>query len=120
MATRKAFLGASGERIIAVADGDYFTDNMSLDWSKAEQSSIQFFSDAEGLNQVTPTGGTVKVTGSPDEVTYFTLNNGDFGATDSYLETRVRPNGANAMVKAKLTLSGVTGAAYFKASMWRS
>lgn len=120
MAIFRPFKSSGGDMIIPVADGDFYTDQMSKDWSKAEQSSIQFFSDAEGQNQVTPSGGTITVTGTPDEINYFTIPEGVFNASESYLETRARPNASNAMVKAKLTLSGVTGAAYFKALMWRA
>lgn len=120
MAKREYFKTADGSSLIPVADGDFYTDLMSASYEKAIQSSIEFYSDAAGTVKVTPTAGTVTVTGTPNDSSYYSIEDGTFDAADAYLISRVKPNAIGCMTKAKITLSGVTGAAYVKAFMWRS
>jgi hypothetical protein len=119
MSERYYYKNPSGGVIIPVADGDFFTDLMGADYRLFEQSSIEFYSDAEGTLKVTPTAGTVTVSGSPDDSSYFTIDNGTFNAADAYLASRTRPNAQLLMIKSKLSLAGVAGANYFKAFTWR-
>lgn len=115
-----AFVGQDGSAVCQTADGEYITIDMNQgNHREAELSQIRFFSDVECQNQVTPTAGTIQVVGSPDGFVWFTIENGSFNAADAYNPDRVRPYAQGDMLKAKLILSGVTGAAYFKASMWR-
>lgn len=120
MAKREYFKTVGGSSLIPVADGDFYTDLMSADYSQAEQQDITFYSDAEGKIPVTATAGTVTVTGTSDDFCYRTINQGVFDAADACLASRARPNAIGCMVRAKLSLSGVTGATYFSAVIWRA
>lgn len=116
-----AFVSQAGGSACPTANGEYLTIDMNQgNHREAELSQIRFFSDAECQNQVTPTSGTVQVVGSPDGFVWFTIENGEFAASAAYDSARVRPYAQGDMLKAKLILNGVTGAAYFKASMWRA
>lgn len=116
-----SFVSQDGSAVCQVADGEYITIDMNQgNHREAEFSQIRFFSDVECQNQVTPTAGTIQVVGSPDSFVWFTIDNGEFAAADVYEPTRTRPYAQGDMLKAKLILNGVTGAAYFKASMWRA
>ena len=101
----------------AVANGDYLTEDMDAGFSQCELSSIRFFNSA-GL-QVTPSGGTVNFTGTPDMVNYRDIDYGSFLAADAYSVSRTPPYAQGLMVRGKLTLSGVTGADTFTAIVWR-
>lgn len=116
-----AFVGQDGSAVCPTTDGEYITIDMNQgNHREAELSQIRFFSDVECQNQVTPTAGTIQVVGSPDGFVWFTIDNGEFAASAVYDSARVRPYAQGDMLKAKLIMNGVTGAAYFKASMWRA
>lgn len=116
-----AFVNSTGGAACPVEDGEFITIDMTQGPNReAELSKIRFFSDEACTSQVTPTGGTIQVVGSPDGFIWFTIENGEFAASDAYEPSRVRPYAQGDMQKAKLILTGVTGAAYFKASMWRA
>lgn len=116
-----AFVDANGSAICKVVDGDFFTiDMVQGPNNEAELTSIRFFSDSLGNNQVTPSGGTVKVMGSPDGSTWMDLDFGLFSASMAYSQSRVMPHAIGDMKIARITLSGITGATHFSASMWRS
>lgn len=102
-----------------VTDGDHLSELMSANFSKAELSSIIFFSD-EYNTIATPTGGEVKFLMSPDDTHFRTTDQGTFQASDSYSEDRTPPNGANLAIRAKVNFSGVTGVTHFLAVIWRS
>ena len=102
----------------AVTDGDFtLQEEMSLGYEKA-YFSCKFFSDAAFTTQVTPSAGTVTLTASPDGVNYITVDDGGVipaaTATTTSLATALGP-----MIKAKATLAGVTGAAYFMVTINR-
>lgn len=101
-----------------VANGDYFTDEMDAGFKACELSSIRFF-DAGGA-QVTPSAGTVAFTGTADGVNYRDIQDGSFNAADAYQASRTPPYAEGLMIKAKVTLTGITGAASFVAVVWRS
>ena len=111
--TRRYYI--SGE----VADGDYLSELMSAGYSKAELSSILFYSD-EFKTVATPSGGEVILTLSPDQQTFRTVDNGTFAAVEAYSPERKPPNAANLAVQAKLSMSGVTGVTHFTATLWRA
>ena len=100
-----------------VADGDYLTGDMDAGFSQCELSSIRFF-NALG-QQVTPGGGTVKFSGTPDMVNYRDVDGGSFLAANAYSVSRTPPYAQGLMVKGKINLAGVTGAVTFKAVVWR-
>ena len=100
-----------------VADGDYLTTYMDADFSQCELSSIRFF-DADGV-QVTPSAGSVTFSGTPDGVNYRDITDGTFNAADSYAFGRTPPYAEGLMIKAKVALTGITGAESFHAIVWR-
>lgn len=102
-----------------VTDGDHLSELMSAGFSKAELSSILFFSD-EYKTVVTPTGGDIVFTMTSDDTKYRTTDSGSFSAINSYEEERTPPNGANLAIRAKVNLSGITGATHFLAIIWRA
>ena len=102
----------------AVADGAFtLQEDMPLGYEKA-YFSCKFFSDAAFTIPATPSAGTVTLTGSPDGVNFITVDDGGVitaaTATTVSLATAIGP-----MIKAKATLSGVTGAAYFMVTINR-
>lgn len=111
--------GGNGTTVIPVADGDFLTPPMSQDYDKI-LVHVRFFSDANRENEVDPTGGTITVTATPDGVNYESLDSGTYEALDNRLDSRIRPNGANKpAIRAKITLTGVTGANYMTAEAFR-
>lgn len=103
----------------AVADADYITGNLMSALSDCELSYITFYSDADLTTQVTPSAGVVDVTLSPDGVTYRTLTDGSFLATDAYEADRTSPVGYGLSTHGKITLTGVVGASHFKACFYK-
>lgn len=106
----------------AVADGEYYSESMSADFSRMQLSSILFY-DANGAI-VTPTDGIYAISGSPDSVNYLNISNSigeiTFNAADAYHADIDRPCALDLMVSAKLTLMGITGAEKFKVTIWRA
>jgi len=100
----------------AVADGEYTSQAMSIDYSDFQMPLIVFY-DAQGA-QVTPSGGSVNVTVSPDGVNFFSVDGGVFDAVDAYNEERVAPFYSGLAIYFKVSLDGVTGAESFKATAW--
>lgn len=100
-------------------DGSYLSDVMPVEYKEA-WFDIRFFSDAAMTAQVTPSAGTVTITGSPDGANYFNLASGGvIAATDVYLASRDFATAAGPLQYAKVTLAGITGAAYFKCTVTR-
>lgn len=100
-----------------VSNGEYVSEEMGAALSECELSSIRFF-DAAG-RQVTPSAGTVTFAGSPDGQNWRNIVDGSFAAADAYSPTRAVPYAEGLMVRAKVTLAGVTGAQRFVATVWR-
>lgn len=101
----------------STANGDYLCGMMGAELYQCELSSIQFF-DQNGA-QVTPSAGAVVFTGTPDGLNWRNIHGGSFLAADAYKPDRVPPYAEGLMVYAKITLSGVTGASTFSATLWR-
>lgn len=117
--SRVSFTGSTpNEYVIPVADGDFFTDEMSSNYGSCD-FFIRFYSDA-GTTPVTPSGGTIAFTASPDEpdsgsFRYRTVQSGLFSATLVDDPDRVIPVALGTVTSAKLNLSGITGATHFRA-----
>lgn len=101
-----------------VTDASTVSAGMLGGFSECELASIRFYNEAGAL--VTPTAGTVKFEGSPDGETWRDVADGTFLAADAYKADRVAPYALGLMLKARLTLTGVTGASTFKAVVWRN
>ena len=121
MARPYDFVDGNGDSIIPVADGDFFINEMD----GAEETGhfyIEFFDDAQATIPVTPTGGTITPRGAPMGNLFLlssaesVLNASEINAGNSVYTPPVF-NGR--MVRAKLTLSGVGSANFFRAIMWR-
>lgn len=102
-----------------VADGQFFSDDMSASYENAELSYILFYSDAF-QNVVVPTSGTVTYEQTSDGAHYREMPDGSFDAANTYDPSRTPPNGLGLAIKGRITLSGVTGATHFTACIWRS
>lgn len=98
-------------------NGSYDSQIMDTAFERAYLGSIRFF-DVDG-KQVTPSGGTVAFTMSPDGINFQAVPNGSFRAQDAYLSARDMPASAGPARKARITLTGVTGAVSFYASIAR-
>jgi hypothetical protein len=103
----------------AVANGDFFTEEMSADFTDSELSYIIFYSD-QFQTVVTPTAGTITYTQSADGIHYREMSDGTFDATTSYDAARTPPSGTGLAAKGKVSMTGVTGATHFTACVWRS
>ena len=86
------------------------------------QFFIEFFSDAAGLVPVTPTAGTIVSEMSPSGTTWFSSEAGDIAATDVVVGSASYdiPTFYGQALYGRVTLSGITGAAYFRAWFWRA
>jgi len=120
MAQTYDFKNAQNGSVIPVADGDFFTELMRQD-HVIGHFYVEFFSDAAGNVPVSPTAGTLKVNCSPMGRNYIangevTINAIDCGSPNSNYDPIVFEGEA---VKARVTLSGIAGAAYMRAHMWR-
>lgn len=101
----------------SAADGDYLSANMSGDDSTFELSSIVFYDGAGEV--VTPTAGTLTVTGTPNGIVYRTMDHGTVDATLVYDESLRMPVAFGLMTQFKVTLSGIVGADSFSVIAWR-
>jgi hypothetical protein len=102
-----------------VADGDFLSEDMSGSYDNTQLAYIIFYSD-EFRTQVTPTGGNISFTLSPDGINFKTVEQGDFSAADTYKPERLQPSAYGLAVKGKVNFQGVTGATHFTACVWRS
>lgn len=109
----------SGASVILPTNaGPFFTDQMSGDHALLA-CYVEFFSDAAGTIPVTPTAGTVTISGSPMGNNYLTL--GTITATAAATtESTYTPVLYNGLVQiGRVVFAGVTGAAYAKVTFWR-
>lgn len=109
---------SSASVILPTGAGPYYTDPMSGDHALFA-CYVEFFSDAAGTTPVTPTAGTVTISGSPMGNNYLTL--GTITATAAATtESTYTPVLYNGMVRlGRVSFTGVTGAAYAKVTFWR-
>lgn len=113
------FKTSGGNELIPVADGSFFTDEMS-EYFKDGQCFLQFLNSS--AVPVTPTGGTVTFSSGvyPNQFlrdgNEVTINAADVIAGDALYPLPT----FNSFVRfSRMTLSGVTGAAFVKAMHWR-
>lgn len=101
-----------------VADGDYISEEMDTAYERA-YVNIRFFDD--NGNDVVPGAGTVVVQlcADSDQAFYEDVLNGSFNAADAYVATRDMPYAEGPARFAKVTLSGVTTATGFRATIQR-
>lgn len=107
-----------GPNALPVADNTYFTDFMSFSEGVQSTLFLEFFSDEAMQNPVTPTGGTVTVGSSPMGNLFLAPENGaTINAVDvSFPDATYTPLIMDDLSeKAKITTSGITGAAFMKA-----
>lgn len=100
---------------VAVANFD--SETMDTAFERAYLGSVIFYNAAGA--QVTPGAGTVTLTLSADGTNFQGVPDGVFNAADAYLSTRKMPTAYGPAVKARISLAGVTGAVYFKATLQR-
>ena len=118
MAVTYSFRGAGGEGLIPVADGTYEVTGMSDNYTFGE-CYVAFYDEAGEVVQ--PTAGTVSFASAAIEGQYLPPpDNATINAADCGPDATYTPPSFGSVVKAsKMTLSGVTGAAYVKAIHWR-
>lgn len=104
--------------VLSTSGGPYLTEPMSGDHALLAVY-IEFYSDAAGIVPVTPTAGTVTISGRPMENNYIDL--GTITAAQAITPTStyapVLYNGLITM--GRVTFTGVTGAAYARVTYWR-
>lgn len=117
MSRRFYFKDSSGNTYIPVADGEFFTDQMSTDYSGGD-CVVELF-DAN-KNLVTGTGGTIAFASETAAGQWHTPNNGtgvidatDVVAGDATYTLPTFNDGT--VIRSRMTLSGVTGAVYVRA-----
>lgn len=125
---RKFYVGASGsvptsgvDNVVAVAAATFYTDAMNYQFTGA-YAYIEFYSDAAGTTPVTPTAGTIVFEGSPGGNTYLVAANSASISATSVIAgsgTYTPPYFDGEVNKGRVTLTGITGAAYFRAWFWR-
>lgn len=105
--------------VISTASGTYYTDSMSADWSDC-QVFVEFFSDAAGDVPATATAGTITVEASPMGGIYIAAGTGTpISATAVSAGTYTPARFIGPAVRGRVTLAGITGAAYAKITFWR-
>jgi hypothetical protein len=119
MAKPYKFFGG-GTDLIPVADGDYFTNDISADFETGA-CYVRFY-DADGVTVVTPSGGTILFQSTSLEDQYQSSADGTITATEveitnsTYTPTRFQQS----VIKSKMTLTGITGASFVRAHHLRS
>ena len=121
MAMPHKFMTATGDEVLPVNGGPYFTEEMSADWTRGAVY-VEFFSDAAGLVPVSPTAGDVIAEASPMGNLFMASGNVskilavNAGSPPMYEP----PTFDGCAIKGRLTFSGITGAATCRAIFWRS
>ncbi len=123
-ANRFWFTAADGETtLIPVADGDFFTGNMPVEYLRG--NCYLRFLDVNG-DLVTPTGGTIEFVASPIEDQFLmapsvqSIDATTVGGTPDSDATYTPPTFDSIAIDTRMTLAGVTGAAFVEAYHWRS
>lgn len=120
MTRRYDFKANDGNAVMPVADGQFFTDSMSVTPDEVDVY-IAFYSDAEGTVPAIPTGGLI--TSHGEYLPGFFLaasSNPVTNATDVAPEATYIPSVIDGCtLRCRLTLSGVTGAAYMRAFAYK-
>lgn len=118
MASIYAVKNSTGGSVIPVTDGQYTTDEMSLDFA-ACIIMVDFFSDAAGTVPATATSGTISI--------YHAVSGAVYDAEPSVISAAKVSAGTQRQVaiagpvkRIKAVISGIAGAAYARISAWRS
>jgi len=112
------FRDESGTKI-AVADGDFYTDEMDGGYSTGN-CAVEFL-DSDGETVVTPTAGTVTFTSAPIGEQYHGPNAGDEVIDATLVDGGYSlPQFDGPVLKSKMTLDGITGASFVRAYHWRA
>lgn len=117
------FKDGEGKSVLSTTDGAYFTDMLEdFEIIRSSEAIIyfEFFSDVEGSNIVTPSGGIITSFGSPMGNNY--LEFGDNSTTSAIYvqagESTYNPPAMFGLVsKGKIVLSGIQGASFMRAVM---
>lgn len=103
------------------ADGTYELNSEMSQFFERGYAAFRFYSDPSFQNLVTPTAGTVTFEVSETGAIYGSVGNGTnipantIGPAVKY----PRPNWLGSTRKARVILAGITGAAYFKCTIYR-
>ena len=122
MAYRYPYTTDGVTQLIPVADGDYLTGMMEPDFTIGN-CFLQFY-DADGITPITPTGGTITFKAGGFEG-QFLADSGAIvvdatavvGTGDA---TYTPPTFDSIAITSKMTLSGITGASFVRAYIWRA
>ena len=112
---------SNGGEVLPVNGGPYYTEKMSADWTRGAVY-VEFFSDAAGTIHATPTAGDVVAEGTPMGTLYMASGNvskilaNNAGNPPMYEP----PTFEGCVIRGRLTLTGITGAATCRAIFWRS
>ena len=121
MAMPHKFMTATGDEVLPVNGGPYFTEEMSADWTRGAVY-VEFFSDAAGTIPATPTAGDVIAEASPMGTLYMPSGNvskilaNNVGNPPMYEP----PTFDGCVIRGRLTLTGITGASTCRSTFWRS
>lgn len=119
MAQRYDVLASAGA-VLPTTNGVYYTAEMSAEYAFCNVY-VEFFSDADGTVPATATAGTITVYGSPMGNTYLLPSNITvINATEVSAGTYTPASMDGCMVRGKVVLAGITGAAYCRIIFWRS
>ena len=109
-----------GTTILPVSDTSFFTQELTIGATDAEVY-LEFYNDAQGQTPVTPTAGTITVSGSP-------LGNNYLAATGNVIQADQVEAGDSSYtpavldgltVRARITLAGITGATHCRAVLFK-
>lgn len=120
MAQRIYFKDSTGSTIIPVADGSFLTDALKASQDEAEVY-FSFYSDADATQPVNPTAGTLTVYGEYESGFFLEATGGTVQANTvaSPIATFTPPVMDGLSIRARVDLSGVTGAAYMRALVFK-
>lgn len=115
------FKNSLGTNAMPTADGDFFTGRVDHSLGFKHEFYFEFFSDEELTVPATPTGGTITVSGSPMGNIFLEASSVPLvNATEvSYPDgAYTNPVIEGVLENARITLNGITGAAYLKAIVY--
>ncbi len=122
MADRNYFKTNDGALALPVnTDGEFLTDLINTEEGSLCDVYIEFYEDEQLQTPVTPTGGVISAQGSPmgnvflPSPTSTTINAADVSVPNASY-TPIVFDGL--VIKAKISVSGITGANYMKAVLF--
>lgn len=108
-----------GSSVIPTTNGVYYTDPMSAGYSDGKVY-VEFFSDEAGDVPAVATAGTIAVEASPMGNVYIPAGTGTpISAVAVSAGTYSPASFSGSAVRGRVTLAGITGAAYAKITFWR-